>query len=64
MSVNVDNYSCLNSSIKKNVPNVINKRYVRSFVRNVRIVTVWNVKLSIFMKRYASISIKLSKHIH
>ena len=40
MSVNVDNYSCLNSSIKKNVPNVINKRYVRSFVRNVRIVTV------------------------
>ena len=40
MIVNVDNYSCINSSKKKSVPNVINKRYVPSFVRNVRIVTV------------------------
>ena len=40
MSVNVDNYSCTNSSKKKNVPNVINKRYAPSFVRNVRIITV------------------------
>ena len=40
MIVNVDNYSCINSSKKKGVLNVINKRYVPSFVRNVRIVTV------------------------